>query len=115
MNVKIIALLVISVFFADAAMALNTDEWVYKEKTEHLKSSPGCDTKEAAIAMAKSPYRFNKYTQLICQHEGYGWTVNEIKNPGTPICDECQGADKGKYSCYLSDVTVQCKMVKRGF
>ncbi len=115
MNIKTIAFMLVLSFFSSATMALNEDGWVYKEKEENLKSTPGCQTKEAAIAQAQSPYRFKKYTQMMCQYEGYGWTLSEVRDPGTPVCDECQGDDKGKYSCYLSKVKVQCKIVKRGW
>jgi hypothetical protein len=102
-------------FFSGSTMALNEDQWEYKEKQENLKSTPGCETKEKAIALAQSPYRVKKYAQMICQYDGYGWTLGEIKEPGTPVCDECAGDDKGKYSCYLSNVKVQCKTIKRGW
>lgn len=115
MNFKIIAFMLGLSFFSGSTMALNEDQWLYKEKQENLKSTPGCQTKEEAIAQAQSPYRFKKYTQMMCQYEGYGWTLAEVKEPGTPVCDECDGENKGKYSCYLSNVKVQCKIVKRGW
>jgi hypothetical protein len=115
MNFKTIAFMLVLSFFSGTTMALNEDEWVYKEKQENLKSTPGCETKETAIAQAQSPYRFKKYTQMLCQHDGYGWTLAKVIDPGTPACDECDGDDKGKYSCYLSNVKVECKIIKRGF
>lgn len=115
MNFKTIIFLLGLSFFSATTIAFNADEWIFKEKKENLKSTPGCETKEKAIELAKSPYRFKKYTQMMCQHDGYGWTLNKIIDPGTPSCDECEGANKGKYSCYMSNVKVQCKTVKLGW
>ncbi|MBL6986019.1 MAG: hypothetical protein ACU83U_00245 [Gammaproteobacteria bacterium] len=115
MNYKIIIALLVLSFFSGTTMALNDSEWIYKEKQESLKSTPGCQSKEAAIEKAQSPYRVKKYAQLICQYEGYGWTLSEVTDHGTTLCDECGGDDKGKYSCYLSNVTVQCKTIKRSW
>ena len=115
MNFKSIVFLLVLSFFSATAMAFDETEWLYKEKQENLKSTPGCETKETAIAQAQSPYRVKKYAQMICQYDGYGWTLAEIKDSGTPVCDECGGDDKGKYSCYLSNVKVECKTIKRGF
>ncbi len=102
-------------FFSGTTMALNVDEWVYKETQGNLQSSPGCTTKEIATAKAQKPYRVKKSTELMCQHEGYGWSLSEIKDTGTVVCDECEGDVKGKYRCYLSNVKVQCKIIKRGW
>lgn len=115
MNFKMIVFLLVLSFFSGTTMALNDDEWVYKEKQGNLKSTPGCETKEIATVQAQSPYRVKKYAQMICQYDGYGWTLAEIKDPGTPVCDECDGDNKGKYSCYLSNVKVECKTIKRGW
>ncbi len=114
MNFKMIVVLLVLSFFSGTTMALE-EEWVYKEKQENLRSTPGCESKETAIAQAQSPYRVRKYAQMICQYDGYGWTLAEIKEPGTPVCDECDGDNKGKYSCYLSNVKVECKTIKRGW
>ena len=103
-------------FFSEATMALTEEGWLYKEKQEDLKSTPGCETKEKAIALAQSPYRIKKSAQMVCQYDGYGWTLGEVRDTGTPVCNECEGDDnKGKYSCYLSNVKLQCKTIKRGF
>lgn len=114
MNFKTIVALLLLCFFSGTTLALD-DGWTYKEKQENLKSTPGCEAKETAIAQAQSAYRVKKYAQMICQYDGYGWTLAEIKDHGTPVCDECGGDDKGKYSCYLANVKVECKTIKRGW
>ncbi len=115
MNLKLIILITVLSFFSGSALALNVDEWEYKDKQGDLKPTPGCKTKEKASAQALKPYRLNKYAQILCQEDGYGWNLSEIKDKGTIVCDECGGDYEGKYRCYLTNVKVQCRIVKRGW
>ncbi len=115
MNFKAVTLMLALSFFSCSTMALNEDQWDYKEKVDNLKSTPGCQSKEEATAQAQSPYRVKKYSQIACQADGYGWNLDEVLDSGSPVCDECAGDDKGKYSCHLANVKVKCKIVKRGW
>ncbi len=106
--------------FSGFAFALAVDEWNYKEVTGNLKPGPGCVAKEKAMAKVmrkpesyKGYSRYKKYTNLLCEEEGYGWTRDSIVNEGEVVCDECGGDYVGKYRCYMKDVTVKCKQVAR--
>lgn len=106
--------------FSGMAFATNVDEWVYKEVTGTLKSSPGCIDKDKAIEKVKKKpdsfkgySRFNKYSRLLCEQEGYGWALEEVLDEGEVVCDECEGDFKGKYRCYVKDVRLKCKQVVR--
>ncbi len=98
----------------------NVDDWVYKDVTGNLKAGPGCLDKEKAMKKVmpkpegfKGYSRFDKYTKIMCQGEGYGWTSDSIVDPGEVVCEECGGDYKGKYSCQMINVTVKCKQVVR--
>lgn len=115
MKLKILLLSFALAFFASSSFATNIDEWVYKEATGNLKSNPGCLDKEKAEKKATTGYRFTKYSKMICQSLGYGWSRDKVLEKGKLVCDECEGDYKGKYRCHVENVKVNCKQVKRSW
>lgn len=119
MNSRIISLIAL-LSFPCFALATNVDEWVYKEVTGSLKSSPGCVAKEKAIEKVKKKpdsytgySRFKKYSRILCEEEGYGWALDSVVDEGEVVCDECGGDYAGKYRCHVKDVVLRCKQVVR--
>ncbi len=115
MKLKIFVLSFMLAFFASNSFATNVDEWVYKDASGDLKSNPGCIAKEKAIEKVTKDYRFNKYSKMICQALGYGWSRAEVLDKGEVVCEECGGDYAGKYRCHVKDVKVKCKQVKRSW
>lgn len=113
MKLKMIILSAALSIFSINSFATNVDEWVYKEVTGNLKSNPGCLTKAKAIQKAIKPYRFKKYSTILCNDLGYGWGLKEVVDKGTVKCDECGGEYEGKFRCHAEDVKVMCKQVAR--
>lgn len=106
--------------FSNLSFATNVDEWNYKEVTGSLKASPGCIDKQKAIEKVKKKpdsytgySRFDKYSKILCEQEGYGWTLDTVVDEGEVVCDECEGDFTGKYRCYVKDVKLRCKQVVR--
>lgn len=100
-------------FLSANSFAANVDEWIYKEVSGNLKSNPGCLTKEKATKKALKPYRFKKYSTIMCNNLGYGWGLAKVLDRGTVSCDECGGEYEGFYRCNAENVKVKCKQVKR--
>ncbi|WP_349432402.1 hypothetical protein Q9L42_006780 [Methylomarinum sp. Ch1-1] len=120
MKLTTISFLVALLSFSGFAFATNVDEWDYMEVTGNLKPSPGCKPKEEAMEkVMKKPdsyqgySRFDKYSKLLCEEEGYGWTKDSIVDEGEVVCDECGGGYEGKYRCHMKEVKVRCKRVVR--
>lgn len=121
MNFKILLLsFFISITFSGLTHALAVDEWTYKEVRGDLKPNPGCIDKEKAIKKVKKRpdsytgySRFKKYSHLLCEQEGYGWTLDSVIDEGEVACEECGGDFEGKYRCYMKEVVVKCKQVAR--
>ncbi len=106
--------------FSSLSFATNVDEWVYKEVVGSLKPSPGCVDKEKAVEKVKKKpdsfrgySRFDKYSKLLCENEGYGWALENVIDEGEVVCEECEGDYVGKYRCYVKDVRLNCKQVVR--
>ncbi len=113
-----IAFLVASIFmFSQQASAISTDEWVYESVTGDLKPTAGCKDKAKAEKSASTGYRFKKYTTEMCNSMGYGWGKDKVLEKGKLVCEPCEGDYEGKekYRCFMEEVTVQCKIVKRGW
>jgi hypothetical protein len=115
MKLKLLIVSAALSLFTINSFAINVDEWIYQEVTGNLKSNPGCLTKEAATKKAIKPYRFKKYSQLLCSNISYGWSLAEVLDKGTVVCDECDGEYEGFYRCRAINVKVKCKQVKRGW
>jgi len=117
MKLKLFGLLVLLFAFTSPSYALSVDEWEYESVTGDLKPTAGCKDKAKAEKQASTGYRFNKYTTKLCNQIAYGWGKDKVLDQGELVCEACEGEYEGteKYRCYMKDVTVQCKMVKRGW
>jgi len=106
--------------FSNQCFALAVDEWEYKTITSTLKATPGCKDKEKASKQASTGRRFKKYAKLACNSMGMGWGYDSAVDKGKTVCDACEdddddeGVDPG-YSCYMQDVVIKCKTVKKGW
>lgn len=110
MKFKLSGLLAALVFSSGTALAT---EYIHRDLMANTLPTPGCATEAEAIANASKPYNLNKYSKKFCQSQGYGWHVEEIKDNGKAVCQECPGTS-GKKQCHLEDVVVTCKRIKPG-
>ncbi|GFO72486.1 hypothetical protein BJAS_P2767 [Bathymodiolus japonicus methanotrophic gill symbiont] len=93
-------------------------DWVKKTVTGDIKATAGCkDKAKAEKQTIPGSYRFKKYTKIMCQNIAYGWGRDKVLDDGELVCEACEGEYEGKekYRCYMANVKVQCKIVKRGF
>jgi len=100
----------LSIFSVNASAT----EYIYRDLMANTLPSVKCEAKADAIANASKQYNINRYSKKFCQTQGYGWHVEEIKDNGKAVCEECTGADSGKSQCHLEDVVVTCKRIKPG-
>ena len=118
MKLRLLFLFTLLFAFSNLTFAASVDEWVTKTITGDLKPTAGCkDKAKAEKQTAPGSYRFKKYTTILCNDIAYGWGRDKVLDNGELVCDACEGDYEGKekYRCYMKDVKVQCKMVKRGF
>ncbi len=114
-NIFLIAMLFV---FSNQCFALAVDEWEYKTITSTLKATPGCKTKEKATKQASTGRRFKKYAKLACNNLGMGWGYDSAEHKGEAICEACEEEEEDEdpgYSCYMKDVVIKCKTVKKGW
>ncbi len=93
-------------------------DWDMQNVTGDLKPTAGCKDKDKAEKQTiPGSYRFKKYTTKLCNSIGYGWGKSRVVSNGELTCEACAGDYEGKekYRCFMKDVTVECKIVKRGF
>lgn len=116
MKINVFSLFVLLFVFSSQSFALNSNDWVFESITGNLKPTAGCKEKEKAAKKASTGYRFDKYTSVMCNSKGYGWSKAEVKNKGELVCEACEGeyGGKEKFRCYMKNVNVICKQVKRG-
>ena len=81
----------------------------YQSKVADLKPTLWQKDKNTAITKAKAKVR--KYANSECRSLNYGWTLNELKSPGTVNCEE--RAD-GKVRCQLAQVEMECRRLSPG-
>ncbi len=118
MKFNVFLLLTALFVFSSHSFAASEDAWDTENITGDLKPTAGCkDRAKAEKQTAPGSYRFNKYTTELCNSKGYGWGKMKVEDNGKMVCEACEGEYEGmeKYRCYMKDVTVQCKIVKRGF
>ena len=110
-------LFVLLLVFSSHSFALAVDEWEYKTITGDLKPTAGCKDKEKAEKQASKGYRFNKYSTLLCTQIAYGWSKEKVEDKGELVCEPCEGDYEGaeKYRCWMKDVVVKCRTVKKGW
>jgi hypothetical protein len=112
MKFKLFGLSVLLAVFSANSFAT---EYIYRELMANTLPLQHCDSKEKASNEAKKPYKITIYAKKFCQTQGYGWHVEQIKNNGKLVCNDCNLADnKGKVQCYIEDVVVECKRIKPG-
>lgn len=97
--------------FASQVVTQTTNEWEYKTIVGDLKPTAGCKDKEVAEKSASTGYRFKKYSRILCEGEGYGWSLVKVIDKGNLVCDLCGGdyEDLEKYRCAMEQVKVECK------
>ncbi len=100
----------LSIFSVNASAT----EYIYRDLMANTLPPVKCEAKADAIANASKQYNLNRFSKKFCQTQGYGWHVEEIKDNGKAVCEECTGADSGKSQCHLEDVVVTCKRIKPG-
>jgi len=118
MKIKLFFLLTLLFVFSNQSFAASEDSWVTKNITGDLKATAGCkDKAKAEKKTVPGSYRFDKYTTLLCNEIGYGWGKSKVVDNGELVCEACEGDYEGKekYRCFMKDVVVECKIVKRGF
>ena len=114
MKVKRLGLLAIFLFESQTTMAT---EYIYRDLMANTLPSAHCLTEADAKQTAQKPYTMDKYSKRFCQMQGYGWHVDQIKDNGQLICDDCSinsGAAAHTQKCHLNDVIVTCKRIKPG-
>jgi len=120
MKLNKIILIAVAFVFSSQCFALAVDEWEYKEVTGTLKATPGCKTKEKATKQASEGYRYGKYTKLLCTDIAYGWSKETVVDKGQLVCEACEDWDEDDakdngYTCFMQDVVVKCRTVKKGW
>lgn len=90
-------------------------EYIYRELMANTLPLQHCDSKEKASSDAEKSYKLSMYAKKFCQTQGYGWHVEQIKDNGKLVCNECSSVEnKGKFQCHIEDVVVECKRIKPG-
>ncbi|MFM8330995.1 MAG: hypothetical protein ACKN9T_04850 [Candidatus Methylumidiphilus sp.] len=103
-----------------AAMAFGSgnalaEEYVYRDLMANTLPSSKCLAKPEAVAHAQDSYLLNKKEKVFCETQGYGWNLQEEKNVGKLVCEECGGNNGSSgYQCHLEDIVVACKRIKPG-
>lgn len=112
MNMKTLGLGIILAVLSSSTFAT---EYIYRELKANTLPLQHCETKEKAAEDAQKAYKITIYSKKFCQTQGYGWHVEQVKETGKLVCNECTTPDsKGKYQCYMEDVVVECKRIKPG-
>ncbi len=103
--------------FSSQSVALFQGGIEYKVITGDLMPTPGCKNKQKASKQASSEYRFTKSAKLLCQHIGYGWGLGEVEDRGVVTCEACEEKNKSieGYRCFVKNVTLKCRLIKRGW
>ena len=110
-------LLFVLCLFANQSVAWNQGGFDYKVITENMMPTLGCKNKEEASKQASTGYRFNKFAKVLCQHIGYGWGFMEVEDRGEIVCEPCEGKveSKDNFQCYVKNVTLKCRLTRRGW
>lgn len=109
-NLIALAAIVTVSLFSTSAQAT---EYMYRDLMANTLPTQKCETKDIAETKAAKQFKINIYTKKFCQTQGYGWHVEEVKDTGKVVCNECSN-DSGKFQCYREDIVVQCKRIKPG-
>ncbi len=100
-----------------AACCLSTPvgatEYIYRDLMANTLPGARCEAESNAAETAKKNYNIDRYSKKFCQSQGYGWHIEEVKDLGKTVCNECSG-QKGLQKCHQEDVVVSCKRIKPG-
>lgn len=92
---------------------VNATEYIFRDLMANTLPSTLCETEGKAADTAKKNYNIDRYSKKFCQSQGYGWHVEEVKDIGKTVCNEC--SDKqGLQKCHQEDLVVSCKRIKPG-
>ena len=111
MKANLLLLLAVMTFSTGSAVAT---EYIYRDLMANTLTGPKCESKVDAQESAEKPYRMKRYAKKFCQSQGYGWHVEEVKNNGKMVCNECMAGNQDTYQCFKEDVVVSCKRIKPG-
>ena len=107
--------LIISLFSCLLFLSINVQatEYIHRDLMANTLPSVKCETKMDSKISAQKPYRVKRYAKKFCQTQGYGWHLEEIKDSGKLVCNECT-SETEKQRCSLKDVVVSCRRIKPG-
>jgi len=88
-------------------------EYIYRDLMANTLPSIKCETSDKAKVSATKPYRLKRYVKKFCQTQGYGWGVEEVKNEGKVVCNECSD-DNSLQQCFVEDMVVTCRLIRPG-
>lgn len=92
---------------------IGATEYVYRDLIANTLPSGHCEVESKAMETAKKNYNIDRYSKKFCQSQGYGWHVEEVKEIGKTVCNEC-GNQQGLQKCHQEDLVVACKRIKPG-
>lgn len=110
MKIILTTMLLASCFLASPAGAT---EYIYRDLMANTLPSAQCEVQGKAMETATKNYNIDRYSKKFCQSQGYGWHIEEIRNIGKTVCNEC-GDKTGLQKCHQEDVVVSCKRIKPG-
>ena len=110
MKITLTAMLFTALFFATP---IHATEYIYRDLMANTLPSAKCEIESKAMETATKNYNIDRYSKKFCQSQGYGWHIEEIKNPGKTICNECTN-ERGLQKCHQEDLVVKCKRIKPG-
>jgi len=88
-------------------------EYIYRDIMANTLPSNKCETLDKAKKTAIKPYKIKRYLKRFCLTQGYGWGVEEVKQTGKVICNECS-EDTALQQCYVEDTIVTCRKIRPG-
>ena len=93
---------------------VSSAEYLFRDLMGNTLPAKRCKPQTEAQTAATDAYNVDRHTRIFCESQGYGWHVAEKKDGGKLVCEECDGADQGKFQCHVEDVVVSCKRLKPG-
>lgn len=88
-------------------------EFIYLDLMGNTIPSSKCHLEDVARSRASSTLEIDRYAKVFCETQGYGWHVDQRKNDGITVCEECKDSP-GKQQCHVEDIQVTCKRLKPG-
>lgn len=112
---KIHALSFIAVAFLFCGSASADTEWIHRTLMGNSLPTPKCAAEAKAKELASKPNTIKDFAKQFCSTQGYGWALEEVKDNGKLVCNQCEG-DKGAdtQQCHLEDIVAECRRIKPG-